>query len=242
MIMHQFEKSNSTDLSQFAYSANLVDAKWPIWMRVICGLSGLGVVGFAMRKSGPTRALISAMGISLISRAILNQDFTSLLGAVIAPVLRLRRTLFIAAPVEEVFDFWKNFGNYPKFMSFIKSVAVNEEGNLTWTALGPAHRILRWRTRILAMIPNQKIIWKSVQDSLITNEGTVEMHASDNGTVLRIDFLYAPPMGALGYGVSHLLGYDPRERFDEDLGRMKQQIEKTSEIADRLVLASTPRS
>jgi uncharacterized membrane protein len=37
---------------------------------------------------------------------------------------------------------------------------------------------------------------------------------------------YSPPAGALGHAFALLLGSDPKSKMDDDLGRMKQFIER----------------
>ena len=44
----------------------------------------------------------------------------------------------INKPIAEVFRFWRNFENLPKFMEHLEQVADREEGISHWVAKGPA--------------------------------------------------------------------------------------------------------
>jgi uncharacterized membrane protein len=152
----------------------------------------------------------------------------------------MRRSIDVTAPVEEVFEFWRNFSNYPKFMSFIQAVSVDDSGTLTWLAKTPGGVRLRWRTRVLAIQPNQKIIWKSIPGALIATEGIIQMRSTDFGTRLEIELLYAPPAGALGYMVTSILGFDPRRHFEHDLLTMKRLIEEEDQALRARSLRKVP--
>jgi uncharacterized membrane protein len=211
---------------RFEYEPDFIVGRWSPGVRMASAATGVALLGLAIQKRGAWGALTSVAGLGLLARAITNRDLTSLFGTLVSPVLRMRRSIEVAAPVEEVFDFWRNFSNFPKFMSYIRNVSVDDSGTLTWTAKAPGGTQLRWRTRVLAIQPNQKIIWKSIPGALVATEGIVQMHSTEFGTRLEIELLYAPPAGALGYAVAHILGFDPRGHFEKDLQKMKNLIEE----------------
>jgi uncharacterized membrane protein len=128
--------------------------------------------------------------------------------------------------VNYVYDFWKDFSNYPKFMSYIQDVHVNEKGGLEWTAVGPRRVAVKWDAVVGAMTENQLITWRSSPTSLIANEGRISMTEQAAGTRLNIELTYALPAGALAHLMVRALGFDPRQRIDQDLEVMRKLIEE----------------
>lgn len=203
--------------NQFRYEPGFIVGKWSPWVRALSSLSGIALIRFALRRRGALGLIASSVGLALVSRAITNRDITQLIGTAILPVLRMRRSLFIAASIETVYDFLKDFSNYPKFMSYIYNVTVDDTGTLTWTAKAPGGTRIHWQTTVQALQQNERIAWKSIPGSLIATEGIIQLRATDIGTQVFIELSYAPPAGALGYAFAHILGFDPRSRIDDDL-------------------------
>ena len=58
---------------------------------------------------------------------------------------RVSRSIIVDRPVEEVYRFWHDFGNLPKFMTFLESVESTGDRRSHWTANGPVRRGLSFR-------------------------------------------------------------------------------------------------
>lgn len=226
--------------NEFHYQPGFIVGHWPNWVRMASTISGVILIFGAKRRHGTFRLISTSVGMALIARAITNQDLTQLIGTLILPVLSMKRTLDVAAPVEAVYDFLKDFSNYPKFMSFIEEVFVDQIGTLTWTARAPGGTQVQWRTSVHALQPHQRVSWKSIPGSLIATEGVIQMKPTAFGTHLDIQLSYAPPVGALGYAVGHILGFDPKSKIDEDLKVLEHlltQKERANQKATALLRA-----
>jgi uncharacterized membrane protein len=131
--------------------------------------------------------------------------------------------------VDDVFRFWAGFENYPLFMSYVKEVQLNDDGSLFWTILGPAGIPIHWSAKVHSWVPNQLISWKTGMGSWVANAGTIRFQeAGPARTRVDVELSYALKGGALGYAVAHGMGFDPGERIDRDLGRMKELVEQES--------------
>jgi len=222
--LHQSETS-------FGYQANFIVGRWSLWIRLLVGATGAAILSQAPRQRGAMALLVSSVGIAALSRAITNQDLTQLFGSLVLPVLRMSRTVRVNAPVDDVFRFWKDFRNYPNFMSYIREVSINDFGGLHWVSKAPGGTQLQWDTSIMSFKLNQEISWKSVPGSIIATEGVVRMHPDDLGsTEVHVELSFAPPAGALGYAAAHFLGFNPDSRIDDDLELMKNLIEDESRL------------
>lgn len=133
----------------------------------------------------------------------------------------------INRPVNEVYDFWRDFSRLPSFMRHLESVEVLSETRSRWTAKAPAGRTVSWEAEIVEDEPNAKIAWRSVNDADVANAGHVRFRPApaDQGTEVSVTIDYTPPLGYVGAGVALLAGEDPRQQIQEDLLRLKQVME-----------------
>jgi uncharacterized membrane protein len=138
--------------------------------------------------------------------------------------IRLEKTLLIDAPIEQVFDTWANYENFPRFMSNVKSVQPLGGDRSHWKVCGPAGIGVEFDSVARQQRPSE-LSWESEPDSSVRNEGRVTLVPEGAGTRATVRMSYRPPAGALGQAVSSLFGANPQQEFDEDLRRMKQFIE-----------------
>lgn len=141
--------------------------------------------------------------------------------------IRVEKTVLIDATPEQLFEFWRNFENLPRFMDHLESVDVLDRTRSRWVAKGPAHIDAAWEAEIINEIPNELIGWRSVDGSRIDNAGSVHFHRarSGRGTKVKVVLRYDPPAGKLGAAFAKLFGEDPAVQVEEDLERLKQLIE-----------------
>lgn len=132
----------------------------------------------------------------------------------------------VAAPVEEVFAFWSNYENFPRFMSHLKEVRRTGERRSHWVAEGPGGVPVAWDAETSAFVPNEAIGWRSVEGSPVANAGIVRFQPNPDGTTrIDIHLSYNPPGGAVGHVVASFFGSDPKQAMDEDLVRLKSLLE-----------------
>ena len=143
--------------------------------------------------------------------------------------IHVEESVSINKPVAEVFRFWRNFENLPKFMNHLESVSMREAGVSHWVAKGPAGIHVEWDARIINEIDNKLIGWQSLEGSMVSTAGSVNFRETDRGTEVRVHLQYNPPAGKLGATVARLLGEEPGAQIREDLRRFKQLME-TGEI------------
>lgn len=213
--------------NQFGYASELFVPKWSIPARIAVSTLGIFSLILATRTRGTPRKALGLFGVSSLIRALSNLHVTDLIGWLANPSVRLRRTIRVKAPIDDVYNFLIHFDNYPRFMSYVQKVEINNEGGLRWTVKGPAGVLFHWNTSLGSIIKNQAISWKSSINSLIRNSGNIQLKdLPGEGTEIQIELVYAPPVGALGYAVVHFLGFDPKDKIDEDLQVLKAIVEE----------------
>ena len=148
-----------------------------------------------------------------------------------AAVIEARATITVDKALEEVYWFWHDFENLPRFMAHLESVRVTGEGRSHWRAKGPAGRAVEWDAEIVEERPDELIAWRSLAGADVDNSGYVRFTPAPGGrgTEVRVELRYAPPGGSAGAAVAKLLGSEPGQQVLDDLRRFKQVLE-TGEV------------
>jgi uncharacterized membrane protein len=141
--------------------------------------------------------------------------------------IRVEKSVTVNAPAEQIYTFWRNFENLPRFMEHLERVDVQDSMRSHWVAKGPAGLKAEWDAEIINEIPGELIGWRSVDGSSVQNAGSVHFTPATGGrgTEVKVVLRYDPPGGALGAAVAKLFGEEPSTQVKEDLRRLKQLLE-----------------
>jgi uncharacterized membrane protein len=145
--------------------------------------------------------------------------------------IRVHKAITVNRPPEEVYRFWRNLENLPRFMAHLESVRELDDRRSYWIVRAPLGTTVEWTAEIVEERPNELISWRSVEDSQVRNSGTVRFVRApgDRGTEVHLDIRYDPPAGAVGTTIAKLFGKEPSQQVDGDLRRLKQVLE-TGEV------------
>jgi uncharacterized membrane protein len=127
---------------------------------------------------------------------------------------------------EEVYAFWRDFENLPRFMYHLEAVEPSGPGRSRWKAKAPLGSV-GWEAEVTEDRPNERIAWRSLGDSKVDNSGSVRFSPAprDQGTEIRLELRYDAPGGALGAALAKFFGEEPRQQVKDDLRRFKQVME-----------------
>ena len=133
----------------------------------------------------------------------------------------------INKPVEQVYGFWRQLENLPRFMRHLESVERITDTISHWKAIGPAGTTVEWDAEIHNEVPNQLIGWRSLEGSDVVSAGSVNFDAAPAGTGTRVTvhLQYSPPGGKIGAAVARLFGRDAETEIRADLRRFKEVVE-----------------
>ncbi len=187
----------------------------------------LALVGAALVQRGATGHcnLYSAMNYSTAGDAGLrNSDNVSVAGD---RGTKVEKSVTVDRPAAELYRFWRNFENLPRFMNHLESVHVTGERRSHWVAKAPAGTTVEWDAEIYNEKEGELIAWRTLEGSQVASAGSVrfEEAAGGRGTTVRVVMKYDPPGGALGAAVARLFGENPEQQISEDLRRFKQLME-----------------
>ena len=147
--------------------------------------------------------------------------------------LHIVQAVTINKPVAELYTYWRNFENLPRFMKHLDSVQnLDANGHRThWVAKAPMGTHVEWDAEIINEVPNEIIAWRSTENAQIANAGAVNFRTAPGGrgTEVKVTLNYIPPAGLLGATVAKLFGEEPGFQVEDDLRRFKNLME-TGEI------------
>lgn len=217
--------------------------------RWLATLGGSALVAYGLaRRSVPGLALALAGG-ALIERGVRGRRdrSRSLFGGAARLLPRLRagqralgrtsalgptathvaRTVTIARPREELYRFWHDFENLPRFMRHLDRVEVIDGKRSRWTARAPAGASVSWMAEIVDDRENELIAWRSIEPADVESEGSVRFVPAPGGrgTEVHVTLDYKTGAGALGRAVAKAFGEEPEQQIRRDLHRFKQLME-----------------
>jgi uncharacterized membrane protein len=198
----------------------------------LAGLSKGGVIGIAAAAVGGNLVYGGVTGSSPLHRALkINQVSTDGASASLkhGQESKTERSIIIDKPRDEIYRFWRDFTNLPRFMPTVQSVRVDGDRRSHWTMTGPSG-LIEWDAEIINEVENDLIAWRTL-DATINNAGTVTFTdaTGGRGTMVRLVINYQPPMGVLGAVAAKILPQDPAKVAGETLRRLKQYLE-TGEV------------
>ena len=153
------------------------------------------------------------------------------------------RTVSINRARAELYAFWRDFRNLPRFMHNVRSVSTEDSGRTRWVVAAPAGQTVEWRSVITEDVPNRIIAWRSLEGASVRNSGRVEFRdsAAGRGTAVTVTIAYDPPAGTVGKVVAKLLQREPKIQARQDLRRFKQLME-TGEVSTAQPPDAAPRA
>lgn len=208
-----------------------------LWSRVGGDLLDLASLGAGARVRGADGARLAAAagavaGVTALDvLCAMRLDRAADAGFDRAEPFHSERVTTINRPIEQVYAYWRNVENFPRFMRNLSSVEVLDSRRSRWRASGPAGVAVEWEAEIVDDVENELIAWRSVEGAVVENRGTVHFRRAPGarGTEVRVRLEYTLPAGALGRSVAWLFGKDPDQQVHEDLRRFKQILE-TGEV------------
>lgn len=209
--------------------------------RWISMAAGAGLVAYGLTRRRPSGLVMAGLGALLARRGVSGHCHTyQALGLNTAGTgadtrralggtagVMVEESVVINRPVAELYRFWRNLENLPRFMSHLQSVERVTDTLSRWRARGVAGTTVEWNAEIINEVPDQVIGWKSLEGSDVVSAGSVHFDRapSGSGTLVRVRLQYSPPGGKVGDAVARLLGSDAATQIRQDLQRFKVLVE-----------------
>jgi uncharacterized membrane protein len=206
------------------------------WLSLVAGGT---IAGLCL--TGRTPPLLSAiLGTGLVYRAVTGNcacyqalgvstaDSTAENTAVAAGHgTRVEHAVIVNKPAAEVYRFWRDLENLPRFMTHLIDVDTTTDHRSRWIAKGPFGLRVEWEAEIVTDAPNRVIAWRSLDGADVDTAGSVHFTElpQERGTEVRVELKYDPPAGKLGTAIAKLVGTAPEAQIRADMRRFKQIME-----------------
>lgn len=188
---------------------------------------GGALLAYGIVRRGRTGRALRAVGIGLLARGLQHEPAPPPHGDRRRTV-DIQKTIHIDAPIERVFAFWSDYENLPLILSTIREVRDLGAGRSRWVVNGPGDVPLAWNAVLTEREVPRLLAWRSEPGAVLENAGVVRFASEGSGTRVDFRFCYSPPGGRHGPALAEFFGVDPRDRVNEDLGRLKALLESTT--------------
>jgi uncharacterized membrane protein len=140
-------------------------------------------------------------------------------------IISFDKTLNINAPVNEVFLFWSDFQNFPKFIWPVESVEILDRERSRWIVKAPLDKKVKFDAFITEYIQNRSLSWESYHYAA-DSSGILRFSELHNSTRVDLNFSYAIKLVWVRKfaKLMNRLGF-PSLAFDEGLKKIKHEIE-----------------
>lgn len=213
--------------------------RWSPTARLAAGTAAGALMAYGATRRDAAGAGVSVIGLGLLARSVANLEMSRLVGIRAGRrAVDLQKTIDIGAPVERVFALWRNYEEFPKFVSRVIDVRPTRiSGQSHWTVRGPAGTTIQFDTVLTDYVPNRLIAWKTTASAAVAHAGLIRFAPNlDDTTRLNIRISYTPPGGAIAHAAASMFRQDLRHVLDDELVRIKTYLETGRPARD----AATP--
>ena len=230
-------------LREIASGITIFSQKEPaggLWSRVAGDAVDLASLGMAFNSPGAKRGRVAFATANVLAVTALDLIAAKQLSTG-SPGIHAKASCIVNRSPEEVYRFWRNFENLPRFMRHLESVNDLGDGRSRWKATGPAGMEVEWEATIIADVPGEVITWRSLENSDVDNAGAVRFEAApgNRGTIVKVNIQYNPPAGVVGATIAKLFGEEPKQQLDDDLRRFKQVLEVGEVVVSDATIGGT---
>jgi len=212
--------------------------------RWVSGVGGAAVLFYGLRQHNLSRWPLAVLGAGLIYQGASGNNLLDYLpihddGDEETPFmepttnrdthepteLRVRKSITINRPANELYSYWRKLSNLPTFMTHVKSVEETSSEQSHWV-VDVVHGIqLEWDARITVDRPNEMIAWGTLPDSTLQNRGYVKFIPTSHGTEVSVSLDYEPPGAAAGALAGRALKFIPATEIKDEIRHFKSLME-----------------
>jgi uncharacterized membrane protein len=139
---------------------------------------------------------------------------------------KVEDSIEVQAPVQQVYNQWTQFEEFPRFMEGIQSVQQLDDTHVQWVAEIRGER-RQWTSEITEQRPDERIAWRTI-DGEVQNDGVVTFeHVGDELTRVNLK-MDVEGESTVENVAGDLLGI-VKGQVHGDLERFKQLIESRNE-------------
>lgn len=208
--------------------------------RTLLSVGGAALAWYGLRQRGARRWPLTLIGAGLLYQGMTGQNMFDQVPMIErVPVakhltstpaqLRIRKTLTVNRPVEDLYNYWHQFENLPTFMRHVKSVETLGNGRSRWVVNVLRDMELEWDAQITVDRPNEMIAWETVSNgpvqTSVQTRGYVKFIPTPRGTEVSVSIEYDPPGALLGRLAGGAVKFIAAQQVKEDIHNFKRLME-----------------
>lgn len=134
-------------------------------------------------------------------------------------------TVVVERPVSDVFEFCRDFENFPEVINGFLEVTDHQDGRSHWKVRTPRGEVIEWDALVTKYVPNSVIAWESKPGSAIQASGLMRFAPlSAKETRVDVSLTYLPKHTGLGEAFGALLKGDNTRRLRDDISKASATI------------------
>lgn len=141
--------------------------------------------------------------------------------------VHIRESIFINAPAEQIYRFWRQLDRLPEVMPHLSSVEQLDTKRSRWTAKAFDTVPITWEAEIINELPFELIAWQTLPGQAIQTAGSVTFKTvqGGSGTDVQVHLQYAAPGGKAASWLAWFAGQDPANYMRQGLQALKARLE-----------------
>jgi uncharacterized membrane protein len=184
-----------------------------------------------MRRSA---AALLVIALTLLIAPLLITDRRQLMERTLFPSPddnTITSSVVIRRPVEQVFNFYRDFTNLPSFLGDVIKIEQIDAATSRWTIQGPFGIQVHWKVRVIEERPNELIWYDMVGSPRLKTEWKIYFAPGPAKGETEVREVMKAPLGRLGRVALALIGKFPAEEVSANLHRFKELME-TGKVTD----------
>jgi uncharacterized membrane protein len=208
-------------------------------------LGGGALAAYGLRQRSPLGVGLALVGGGLVYRGLSGRNLVADLIDATTPSrpdgpvasvpagrgIKVDEMIVIHRPAADLFRFWRNLENLPRFFRHLESVKTLGDNRSHWRAKAPLGLCAEWDAVIHTERQNAMMSWRSLPGADVDTAGSVHFIPIEGGksTLMRVVLKYLPWGGELGAALARVFGEAPEQQIMEDLRCFKRMMESRSE-------------
>jgi uncharacterized membrane protein len=137
----------------------------------------------------------------------------------------MRMTLVIERPIADVFEFCRDFENFPRIVDVLLSVEDTQDGRSHWAVRSPTGQVIEWDATVTKYVPNSVIAWESAPGSPAKASGLMRFYTlGDSETRVDMSLTYVPMHTGLSEALRALIGPSNNQRVRSEVANASQTL------------------
>lgn len=141
--------------------------------------------------------------------------------------IEVRKSVTVNKEPMEVYEFWRELENLPRFMKHLEAVEKVGEKRSCWCVKMTPGPAIEWEAELTEDRPGEVIGWQTLPGSDVTHRGEVHFARApgNRGTEVTVHLQYHPPVGAAGELFARLANAVTAQGIKEEIRNFKRLLE-----------------